>query len=266
MQRLFTASVTTIAALLVAVPEITSHDWTRSPVQEAGASHSPPVAGLPLRQQMVLIQAALSRVAADALEPDRLPETLVAIEQVQRRLIEAKLADPPHLDKISDDQREKHELAHRAMLSRALGEVCRLEVAVIDGDSDRVRESLQRLNTLRQQGHERFQPQDGRPQEADIQLDDAVVLQAKQRQMYVGEYEFAEIGFRVSIVERDEALYLETFGQPAERLYALGDHRFQIAVAVGTEFRFDVDDQGVPLAIVIDPGGGRPQQRIERVR
>ncbi|MHC4992346.1 MAG: hypothetical protein ACYTGC_15340 [Planctomycetota bacterium] len=222
--------------------------------------------GLPLRQQMVMIQAALSRIASDVDDESRRAEALEEIEALQLRIIQAKRAAPPRFGALDDAAQARHDMAYRALLADMLGEVAKMESAMLEGSAGEVRASLSRLAEFRERGHATFQPPRKRAERPKVELENRVELTAAERHVYVGAYEFKEVGFRVTVTERDGELFLETFGQPAERLYSMGNHRFQIAVAVGAEFRFDVSDEGVAEAIILDPGGDRPEQRIERVR
>lgn len=233
---------------------------------ESDAPAERPIQGIPLRRQMVLIQSAVSRIATDAPDELRRPEALAGIEEVQRRIVEAKRATPPRFGGLDQAAQQRHDRAFRVALAELLIESAVLEIAVLEGASERIASSLAELTAMRERAHATFQPPREKRERPRADLRDLVELTPEQRQAYVGAYEFQEVGFRLTVAERDGVLFLETFGQPAERLYAMGGHAFRIAVSAEAEIRFDLDEHGRARAILLDPGGGHPPQRIERVR
>ncbi len=245
-----------------------AQDATEPPAaQEEAALEGPPIAGIPLRQQMVLIQGALSRIATDAPYREYMSDALADIEEVQRRIIEAKNATPPDLGHESEAEREQHRLAYRSLFAEMLLEVTSLETAVIEQSSKKIEASLERLLDFREKGHAAFQ--EPRPERGDrpkVELKDQVQLRPGERRVYAGVYEMVGMGFRMEIVEINGALHVQSFGQEPERMYAQGEHRFKIAVAPSGSFRFEISDDGNVMAIMLETGGGRPPQRIDRIR
>ena len=96
------------------------------------APEEPPIEGLPLHQQMVLVQSALSRVASDATRAERQPKVLADLEEIERRLIEATRARPPRFGALDEADQRRHDLAFRALLARTLARVAELERAVLE--------------------------------------------------------------------------------------------------------------------------------------
>jgi hypothetical protein len=87
-------------------------------------------------------------------------EALAAVASMQKHALEAKAGGPSNLAEKPEAERAAHALAYRREIAVLLGELAALEVEVIDGqDQAALARAKDRLITLRDGAHERFQKQ-----------------------------------------------------------------------------------------------------------
>ena len=113
-----------------------------------------------LGQAMGQINRAV-KVLAKGIDKDTEGDALKALEEIERAILDAKAAAPESAAEIDEKKRDKFVADYRVMMLELLVEVCNAETAVVQGKYKNVAKVLTKLDTLKSQGHAKYNPKGG---------------------------------------------------------------------------------------------------------
>jgi hypothetical protein len=150
-RRLRLASLIACLGLLGFVPA-----WTAAP--DTAVTEDSDV----LHDNMKQIKKHLKLVGTFVEDSASREKVLAAITQMEGLLLLSKLEEPSNLSEKPEARRAAHTIAFRKDMIASLIQVLKLEVAVLDGDTEEAAEIIKGpLYSMRSEAHELYQPRDG---------------------------------------------------------------------------------------------------------
>ena len=114
-----------------------------------------------LHDNMKQIKKHLKVVGTSVEDSASREKVLAAITQMEGLMLLSKLEDPSNLSEKPEAKRAAHTIAFRKDMIASLIEVLKLEVAVLDGDTEMAVEIIKGpLYSMRSEAHERYQDRD----------------------------------------------------------------------------------------------------------
>lgn len=110
----------------------------------------------PLTTDMKILQSGLRGLRRSVRDPEKLEETLVALQEVQGAALRSKALVPTMAASVPEGERGAFIQAYRTEMIVLLEQLLAVEKAVIEGDVDGARALFKEVQALEDPGHERF--------------------------------------------------------------------------------------------------------------
>ncbi|MDP6539079.1 MAG: hypothetical protein QF903_02790 [Planctomycetota bacterium] len=123
------------------------------PAQDGGEGDEPLT---PLAAQMEDLEAHLAKLRRTLRDETKREESLGHISAIQSAVVASKAERPVMTDGQPEAEQAAFVTAYRREMVGMLKELCELEVAVLDGNTDLARTLFKAIKKLEDGGHERF--------------------------------------------------------------------------------------------------------------
>lgn len=114
-----------------------------------------------LEELMSKMRRQYKAAVEGAQDASKNAETLKALDEIEGLILEAKRLEPTNLGDIPTDARMDHTHDYRSVMARLLSEVALAEADLWHGENEAAARRLAgSVRDLREEGHEKFQPEE----------------------------------------------------------------------------------------------------------
>jgi soluble cytochrome b562 len=147
---MFSKSKFAFLSLLVLTLALSGAGWALA-ADEHDHKHSD------LEETMEKANKALKLVKADIADASKNTTTLAAVGEMQKHFLAGKTLIPAKAAKLSGPAKDKFVMEYRKAMIGLMGELLKLEGALLDGKNDQAAEIVKNLGKIKADGHEKFQ-------------------------------------------------------------------------------------------------------------
>jgi soluble cytochrome b562 len=110
-----------------------------------------------LEDEMIAANKVMKTLRPQIADPSKNASSLQMIEQMQKHFLAAKGMEPLRAKKVSESERPKFVAEYRKSMVMLMGEMLKMEQAVLDGKNDEAEKIFKGLTKVKADGHEKFQ-------------------------------------------------------------------------------------------------------------
>jgi len=111
----------------------------------------------PLEDEMIAANKVMKGLRTQITDSSKNASSLQMIEQMQKHFLNAKGMEPLRAKKVSESERPKFISEYRKSMVMLMGEMLKMEQAVLDGKNEDAATILKSLTKIKADGHEKFQ-------------------------------------------------------------------------------------------------------------
>src|SRR5688572_21680568 len=110
-----------------------------------------------LEDEMIAANKVMKNLRTQIADPSKNASSLQMIEQMQKHFLVAKGLEPIRAKKVSESERPKFVADYRKAMVLLMGDMLKMEQAVLDGKNDEAEKIFKSLTKIKADGHEKFQ-------------------------------------------------------------------------------------------------------------
>ena len=111
----------------------------------------------PLEDAMEAMNKALKTLKAQAADASKQQANLELVAEMQKQMVIAKSMAPARAAKLNGAEKQKFMAEYRKAMVALIGDLLKLETAVLDGKTAEVEAMIKNLNKVKTDGNEKFQ-------------------------------------------------------------------------------------------------------------
>ena len=111
----------------------------------------------PLEETMEAMNKALKTLKAQAADASKQQANLELVAEMQKQMVIAKSMAPARAAKLNGAEKQKFINEYRKAMVALIGDLLKLETAVLDGKTAEAEAIIKGLNKVKTDGHEKFQ-------------------------------------------------------------------------------------------------------------
>jgi soluble cytochrome b562 len=110
-----------------------------------------------LEDEMIAANKVMKTLRTQIADPSKNASSLQMIEQMQKHFLAAKGMEPLRAKKVSESERPKFLTEYRKAMVMLMGEMLKMEQAILDGKNDEAEKVFKGLTKIKTDAHEKFQ-------------------------------------------------------------------------------------------------------------
>lgn len=109
-----------------------------------------------LDEQMEVLDKGMKKLRRSLRKDDELEASLAIVVEMQKAALDSKSETPPMIDKISEGDRASFAIGYRKEMANLVRTLLDMEIALLDGDSDKAQSIYESLKEIKKVGHEHY--------------------------------------------------------------------------------------------------------------
>ena len=144
-----------LAGLLIGLTSLSTSERATAQVQDP-AVETPVDPDEILIDNMKVVEDGMKALRKQLSKPEQYPQALELVVSMQQAAMTCKLIPPPMTIGLPEEERPAFVLAYRKDMIAMQEAMLALELALLDGDTDAVKDRYKALRDLEEPAHERF--------------------------------------------------------------------------------------------------------------
>jgi len=146
MRRLVSALIAGTAVIWLATPRHSAAEEKKAKTE--------------LHKQMEQIDTGMKKLRRTLRKKESNPESLEWISKIEQAAIISKQMTPSRAATLPADQQPQFVVAYRKRMAQLVGEMLKMETALLDDDNAKAQDVFKELKTIEEDGHDKFMQDD----------------------------------------------------------------------------------------------------------